>query len=128
METPNETRPLAAPEYEQSAHELFPISMSGAAFRVGVVGRCGVSARGGSTPVGSAVLWAWAWSRSRYAWRAAWRSEPTRGTTRRCTRPPTASAFARSSLQPTLPAAGELGRSVACARRSCGRYYDKVKK
>ena len=28
METPNETRPLAAPEYEQNAHELFPISMS----------------------------------------------------------------------------------------------------
>ena len=37
-------------------------------------------------------------------------------TTRRCTRPPTASAFARASLQPTLPAAGELGR---CAARVC---------
>jgi len=33
--------------------------------------------------------------------------------TRRCTRPPTASAFARASLQPSLPAAGELGRCAA---------------
>ena len=28
METTEETRPLAAPEYEQHAHELFPVSTS----------------------------------------------------------------------------------------------------
>jgi len=35
-----------------------------------------------------------------------WLQRPNRRPTRRCTRPPTASAFARASLQPTLPAAG----------------------
>jgi hypothetical protein len=52
---------------------------------------------------------------------------PNNGLTRRCTRPPTALRFARASLHFGLSAAGELSRSVACARRCLeSTFSDKL--